>query len=212
MITIILYDNKHTKLLAAMPLSKSHKEKSRQSILSAAGELFRESGFDGVGIDDIMKKAGLTRGAFYAHFQSKADLFAQVLATQPAFNRMLLERQGTTRDDALNGALDVIATYMDPGNIPYVTATCPMVSLARDVDKAGPAGRVALSKVVSELAGLLKNGMRSGDDGRLTARALTIIALCIGGVTVARTANKPEFAAQVLNACESEVQRLLTAA
>jgi TetR/AcrR family transcriptional regulator, transcriptional repressor for nem operon len=157
-----------------------------------------------------MAKAGLTRGGFYAHFKSKADLFAKVLAVEPSFTRMLAERQTGTRDGSLQGALDVLATYLDPDNITYVASTCPMASMARDVDKAGPEGRVALSKVIADLSGLLKNGMAGPDAKRLEARALSVLSLCVGGVTLARTADNPALAERILNACETEAQRLLT--
>jgi TetR/AcrR family transcriptional regulator, transcriptional repressor for nem operon len=192
-----------------MPLSKAHKEKTRQKILDAAGLLFRQHGFDGVGIDKIMSTAGLTRGGFYAHFSSKADLFANILKAEPAFTRMLAERQGPTSDDALNGALDVLATYLDPENIDYVSSTCPMVSLARDVDKGGDNARAALTKVTTDLTALLKRGMSSGGTVDSQQRALAVLALCVGGVTIARTAATPALAAQTLQACEEVARRLL---
>jgi TetR/AcrR family transcriptional repressor of nem operon len=194
-----------------MPLSKEHKQKTRANILAAAGILFREHGFEGVGIDDIMAKAGMTRGGFYAHFKSKADLFAKVLALEPSFTRMLAERQTATRDGSLQGALDVIATYLDPDNITHVTSTCPMVSLARDVDKAGLEGRAALTKVISDLSALLKSGMSGAESAERDGRAFAVLALCFGGVTMARTATDPAIAAKILNACETETQRLLRA-
>jgi AcrR family transcriptional regulator len=193
-----------------MPLSKNHKAATRAKILNAAAGLFRERGFDGVGIDDIMSTAGLTRGGFYAHFKSKADLFAKVLAMEPSFTRMLAERQGRSRQDSLNGALDVVATYLDPDHIDYVTATCPLVSMARDVDHAGAEGRAALTKVVTDLTALLKNGMADSNTDRLDARALSVLALCVGGATIARTASSKQIAAKVLNACEAQAQKLLT--
>jgi AcrR family transcriptional regulator len=199
-----------------MPLSKEHKAKTRQKILDAAGVLFREHGFDGIGIEDIMAKAGLTRGGFYAHFASKADLFANVLKGESAFTRMLNERRGQTKADALNGALDVLATYLDPDNIAYVTSTCPMVSLARDVDKGGAPAREALTHVTSELISLLKSAMSGSSADQANAdqihrRALAVLALCVGGVTVARTAADPVLAQTMLQACESEARRLMTA-
>lgn len=193
-----------------MPLSKNHKEATRAKILNAAAALFRTRGFEGVGIDDIMAAAGLTRGGFYAHFKSKADLFAKVLAMEPAFTRMLAERQGHNRQDALNGALDVLASYLDPEHLSYVTTTCPMVSMARDVDHAGAEGRAALTKVVTDLTALLKNGMAESNGEQRDARALSVLALCVGGATIARTAATPQLAAKVLNACEAEAQKLLT--
>ena len=193
-----------------MPLSKNHKEKTRTRILQTAGTLFRERGFDGVGIDEIMSAAGLTRGGFYAHFDSKADLFAKVLRDEPAFTRMLAERQTGQRELTLQGTLDVLSTYLDSDNINYVTSTCPMVSMARDVDKGGREARTAFTKVITDFTVLLKNGMDGSPPAQLNARALAVFALCVGGVTIARTADNPAMAKQVLNACEAEAQRLLS--
>ncbi len=199
-----------------MPLSKDHKAKTRQKILDAAGPLFRQHGFDGIGIEDIMAEAGLTRGGFYAHFASKADLFAHVLKGEPAFTRMLKERIGPQNENmpkaaALDGALDVLATYLDPDNIAYVTSTCPMVSLARDVDKGGVPAREAFTHVTSELISLLKSAMSGTSPDQIDRRALAVLALCVGGVTVARTAADPVLAQTMLQACEEQARRLMTA-
>ncbi len=201
-----------------MPLSKEHKAKTRASILAAASQMFRDHGFDGVGIEQIMAKAGLTRGGFYAHFASKADLFANVLDQEPAFTRMLRERQApetadarTTKDAAQNAALDVLSTYLDPDNIAYVTSTCPMVSLARDVDRGGAAARNALTNVTVQLTSLLTAGMSETKPDQCDSRALAVLALCVGGVTVARTAADPVLAQKMLQACETEARRLLMA-
>ena len=53
---------------------------NREKILELAGTLFRERGFDGIGVADIMKRAGLTHGGFYGHFASKDDLAAEITA------------------------------------------------------------------------------------------------------------------------------------
>ena len=53
---------------------------NREKILEVAGALFRERGFDGIGVADIMKRAGLTHGGFYGHFASKDDLAAEITA------------------------------------------------------------------------------------------------------------------------------------
>ncbi|HNH84664.1 MAG TPA: helix-turn-helix domain-containing protein, partial [Acidobacteriota bacterium] len=59
----------------------NRKEESRQKILQAAARLFREHGYNGVGVDAVMAEAGLTPGGFYAHFPSKEALFAEALAS-----------------------------------------------------------------------------------------------------------------------------------
>lgn len=63
-----------------MRVSRKQVEENKQIILTAAGRLFRERGFDAVTVTDIMKSAGLTHGGFYGYFKSKDDLIAQTLA------------------------------------------------------------------------------------------------------------------------------------
>src|SRR6478609_7259858 len=72
-----------------MRVSRVQAEKNRQTVINVASRLFRECGFDGIGLKDLMKGAGLTQGAFYKQFASKEDLAAQASrqAMASAFNR-----------------------------------------------------------------------------------------------------------------------------
>src|SRR5262245_28093262 len=63
-----------------MKVSREQVAQNRRRILDAASRLFRERGFDGVGVDTVMKDAGLTHGAFYGHFDSKEELIAHACA------------------------------------------------------------------------------------------------------------------------------------
>ena len=73
-----------------MRYSKDHKEATRQRIVEAAGRRFKQDGIDGAGVATLMSDAGLTNGAFYAHFASKEDLVANVLADQLRTQRQAL--------------------------------------------------------------------------------------------------------------------------
>ena len=84
----------------AMRYGKDHKQATRQRILEAAGRRFKQDGIDGAGVATVMSDAGLTNGAFYAHFSSKEDLVANVLADQlraqtPKLRRPALRSGGT---------------------------------------------------------------------------------------------------------------------
>ena len=61
---------------------KEHKQATRQRIIETAGHRFKQDGIDGSGVATLMADAGLTNGAFYAHFASKDDLVANVVADQ----------------------------------------------------------------------------------------------------------------------------------
>jgi TetR/AcrR family transcriptional regulator, transcriptional repressor for nem operon len=60
-----------------MKVSREEAARNRGRIVDAASKLFRERGFDGIGVSDLMKSVGLTHGGFYGHFSSKEDLMAQ---------------------------------------------------------------------------------------------------------------------------------------
>ena len=101
-----------------MRYSPEHKEQSREKILEAARQLFRSRGFEGASIDQVMHAAGLTRGAFYAHFTSKDDLVRQVLAIEaglltPPFGLLVYTVKAAIQDDSVS-IVDIFR-----GSIPY---------------------------------------------------------------------------------------------
>src|SRR4026208_1757236 len=63
-----------------MKVSRAQAAQNRDRIVEAAAQLFRERGFDGIGVADLMQEAGLTHGGFYGHFASKEDLIAEASA------------------------------------------------------------------------------------------------------------------------------------
>src|SRR3954449_9138772 len=79
-----------------MPVAKagSKKEETRERILRAAARAIRKHGYEGVGVADVMKEAGLTHGGFYAHFESRDALLVEAL-----------ERAGIDSACSLNGAI-----------------------------------------------------------------------------------------------------------
>src|SRR5262245_16491772 len=79
--TVIMYNVKRIlERGASVRVTREQAAAHREKILDVAGTLFRERGFDGIGVADIMKQAGLTHGGFYGHFKSKDDLAAQITA------------------------------------------------------------------------------------------------------------------------------------
>ena len=189
-----------------MPLSRAHKERSRQAIVDAAARLFRRHGFDGVGIDDIMAAAGLTRGGFYNHFRSKAALFEQVVAHKHGFIDLMRRRDGRTRTTLRAQCQAIVDDYLEPAHLTEVGEGCTMAALLGDVARAGPAARRGFSAAVARLADEFARGLDAGktqDD-----RALASLALCVGGLALARGLSDRKLAAALLAACRAEVELL----
>src|ERR671937_1457010 len=88
-----------------MKVSRAQAAKNRERVVETAAQLFRERGFEGIGVADLMKEAGLTHGGFYGHFASKEDLIAEASARALA---QLLARWGKLADRASGDPLSVL--------------------------------------------------------------------------------------------------------
>src|SRR5436305_8106416 len=113
-----------------MRVSRDQAEKNRQTVVNVASRLFREHGFDGIGLKDLMETAGLTQGAFYKQFASKDDLAAQASkrALESVSRRWSAAAEANPKDPL--GA--VIAFYLSIGHREERMDGCPVVALGSD--------------------------------------------------------------------------------
>lgn len=185
-----------------MGYSVGHKEKTRERIVQSAARLFRRHGYNGVGIDDIMAAAELTRGGFYAHFKSKLELFTMALTEELELAKQV-RRLGEPEDECTSGAVRaLIDFYLESANRKRIPALCPLVSLSADVarcgEEASAAYTVTLRSMVAEIARRIP-----GDPAAAEERALAAVALCVGGVVLAQALSDEQLADALLNACRA---------
>ena len=183
-----------------MGYSAEHTERTRRRIIEAAGRLFRRHGFAGAKIDEIMAEADLTRGGFYAHFDSKSDLFAAVMQDELEFTRQL--RLAVERDPEA-GAEEAIAYYLDPANRRKIARGCTVVSNAADLARAGAATRKRFARsfddLVAEFAAIARG--RSNEEQR--ARGLAALSTCVGAVVLARALQGEDRIEELLESARS---------
>ena len=166
-----------------MRYSAEHKEETRRKILDAAARRFRAEGYDGLGVDGLAKEAGVTNGAFYGHFASKADAFREVVVA--GLDEL---REGIARFRAEGGANwthDLADFYFSDAKLNQPENTCALPSFAPETARAPQATREAfqaeLIRVKNELAGGLP-----ATGAEAEARAWLLLALLAGGVNLAR--------------------------
>src|SRR5881409_3769077 len=108
--THIMYSVTQPRRGVPVRVTREQAAANREKILEVAGTLFRERGYDGIGVADIMKRAGLTHGGFYGHFPSKGDLAAEI--TSRVLGREgWLERLTRTANPSF---ADVVRNYLSP--------------------------------------------------------------------------------------------------
>ena len=184
-----------------------HKDTSRQRLIEAAAALFRRHGFNGVGINDLCGAAGLTRGAFYGHFASKAQLLAAVLGGAHDFVRRLRARSATTTAELRTQAVGVAQDYLAPRNRQAVVAGCSIASLAVDVMRADEQAQATYAEAVKAVV----DEFRRGADGELldADQARAALALCVGGLLIDNACGADREGSRVAKAAQVEVARLL---
>jgi TetR/AcrR family transcriptional repressor of nem operon len=180
-----------------MRYAAGHKQQTREKILRAAGKVFRREGYHAAGVDKVMEEAGLTAGGFYAHFGSKEALLAEMLAPVAAEagarrDKGLEEVAGRARVEAF------LERYLGQAHRGSAEDGCPLPALMSEVARAGGPVKASFEAIVRDLATRLK-GHAGG--GLSEDRALAIIALCVGGLGVARTVQDEALGERILAAC-----------
>jgi len=186
-----------------MPYPAGHSLVVKAAIIDSARRLFNRHGFDNVSIDQIMAGAGLTRGGFYSYFESKSDLYSEVLGcffTDPEWKNGWegVEIDATSKD---LGA-QVVRAYLSRQHFESVENSCPMVALPTDVSRNGKPAKAAFEKVFCAMVNLLeRNSKQRGSSQKKNAMA--IAALCVGGLVVARAIADGAIADDLRDACMS---------
>ena len=188
-----------------MRYSKDHKQATRQRILEAAGRRFKQDGIDGAGVAAVMSDAGLTNGAFYAHFASKEDLVANVLADQLRAQRQSFDAQPPDRA----GLEAFIRSYLSPQHRDQCADGCPSAALLDEI-----ARRPAATKQVytDELMGVIDDIASRLDPTHAAAArtdALTLFGLMLGTLQLARALTDRDLSDQLLARGVETAMRLL---
>jgi len=173
---------------------KQQKEETRQRILGTAIRRMREQGLEGTGVNAVMKEAGLTHGGFYAHFDSKDDLASRAMAeaTREQRQRWLAGIHETPPEERV---VRLIARYLSPVHRDNTDSGCPMPSVAASVAHASDEVRQAFEE---ELLGTVNALSELLDDDDTRQKAIGTMALCIGGMVMARAVADRELSDEIL--------------
>ncbi|WP_267222010.1 TetR/AcrR family transcriptional regulator [Dyella silvae] len=174
-----------------MSYTPEHKVRTRARIVESARRLFNHHGFEKVTIDQIMTAAGLTRGAFYHHFDSKDELYAASVASFITCNPFTshMAHAATPVTDPRQLARMLIDLYLSDEVLENLDLHCPLYGLPGDVARAG----LEPQKAYTDLIRSMSNIYRAALDGVHDAdrRAESVVSLCVGGMVLARTTNDP---------------------
>ncbi len=168
----------------------SAKEASHERIVAAAARAIRRSGYDGTGVADIMKEAGLTHGAFYAHFASREAMLAE--AAGRACAESAAAAASMVAGAPSSGALaSMLEAYLSKAHQQQVEMGCPLAALGSETPRQAPEVRQVTTRHIKETIDLI--GRQSPDWGQPDAheRALVTLSTMVGALLLARAVDEP---------------------
>jgi len=181
-----------------MRYKASYKKQTHEKILEAAGRLFREKGFSGVGVDAIMSEAGLTAGGFYAHFDSKEALFSEVLKNILTNSSLSNSLENKDKAEWLNS---LIKGYLSRWHRDNADQGCPLPVLTPDVTRSSNKTRSSYEQCLETF--FLEIAQRMSENPvQAKEQAIALTAQLVGGLMLARAISNEELSNQVLKACQ----------
>ncbi|EHP40991.1 TetR family transcriptional regulator [Cupriavidus basilensis OR16] len=183
-----------------MKVTKAQAQENRARIVETASTLFRERGYDGVGVAELMAAAGFTHGGFYKHFRSKADLMAEAAAC------------GISQTKARTGGVDIpefINRYISREHRDARGSGCTMAALCGDAARQPEAIKATFAAgIESLLTALEREGVTLDtlDQRKARAKMIDMLAHSVGAIVLSRACpDDSPLADEILEVCRSEI-------
>jgi AcrR family transcriptional regulator len=188
-----------------MRYEKGHKHTTHDHILEVAARRFRQDGIAASGLAGIMSEAGLTNGAFYAHFASKSELVEKCIerATDEQWQQF-------EKEIASGRLLDLIRAYLSEEHRDHPDSGCPSAALLPEISRQEPSTRHVYSESVKRLLDAVEPQLSNIPKGpKAREIAIATMGLLIGTLQMARAVNDPRLSGEIL-AAGTQVATILT--
>lgn len=182
------------------------KEESRARILASAGRGFRSRGYGGLGVDELAKQAGVTSGAFYAHFKSKAVAFRE--ATAAGMDELRAGVEAFRRSAGSSWLGNFIDFYLGERRQASLSESCALQSLAGDVGRADQEAKQVFERKLTEVLSAMTSPGSQPPAPPDRAQAIALLALLSGGVSMARAVDDAALQQEIADAVRQAAIRL----
>jgi len=183
-----------------MKVTKAQAQANRAHIVDTASALFRERGYDGIGVADLMAAAGFTHGGFYKHFGSKADLMAEAASCGLAKSALAA---------ADMDAASFMSYYLSRQHRDTPGQGCTMSALATDAARQADQVKAAFAAGIEAQLAVSRYPEGQGDSltpGQLRARRIALMAQAVGALVLSRACpDDSPLADEILNECRADV-------
>jgi TetR/AcrR family transcriptional repressor of nem operon len=172
--------------------ARTPKELTHERLVEAAARAIRRSGYNGTGVADIMKEAGLTHGGFYAHFASREAMLAEAADRAGRDSVEMMERIAakTPPDKVLR---EMAKAYLSKDHLQGVEAGCATAALCSEMPRQAAEVRSAATRRIKEMIDLVSRQMPDWGQPSAHERALATISMMVGALALARAVDDPRL-------------------
>ena len=192
-----------------MRVSRVQAAENRETVINVASRLFREHGFDGIGLKDLMEGAGLTQGGFYKQFASKEDLAAQ--ASRRALESASLRWSTAIAENPEDPLGAVIAFYLSTEHREERMDGCPVVALGSDAARQGSDVKASFETGIKDHLEILSRLIAKTNGEKSKGKAMAILSTMVGALMLSRVVNDPDLAQALLKAAAKQVREAAAA-
>lgn len=188
-----------------MKVSRQQMAEHRETILLSAAKRFRERGYEGIGVAELMKEAGLTHGGFYGHFESKDELIN--LASQRALDDTAEQWEkviATAHDDPLEA---LAKYYLSSRHRERPGSGCLLAALGSDVSRQPASLKAVVTSGLRRCLGLLESTVTGKTEAARRQKAIAALAGMVGGMVLARSVADPALSREILKAVADSLSR-----
>jgi len=170
--------------------TSSRKEITHARIVETAARAIRRSGYDGTGVADIMKEAGLTHGGFYAHFSSRDAMLAEAADRAGEETAAIAKNifAKAPQDQALQALMNA---YLSNEHIANIESGCSLAALGSEMPRQAPEVRNASTCRIKEMVVLIEGHLSGQPNAR--EEALVLVSTMVGTLLLARAVDDPEL-------------------
>jgi TetR/AcrR family transcriptional regulator, transcriptional repressor for nem operon len=186
-----------------MRVSREQADKNREHVIDVASRLFRERGFEGIGVADLMKEAGLTHGGFYGQFKSKEDL--KIQASRRALSRNK-DRWAKVLAETPSEKLSALARfYLSDAHRDRRGEGCALAALGGDAPRYGPELQAAFKDGIEGYLELLDDIMSASSGEKRRDKTIVALSTMVGALVLSRAVGDEALSQKILSAAADEI-------
>jgi TetR/AcrR family transcriptional repressor of nem operon len=182
------------------------KEASHERIVGVAARAIRRSGYAGTGVADIMKEAGLTHGAFYAHFSSREAMLAEA-AAQACAESAAAAADAVASVPAEKALESMLRAYLSKEHLEQVEIGCPLAALGSETPRQALEVRRATTLHIKAMVDLVARQLPDWGQPAAHEQALVTIATLVGALVLARAVDEPALSDRLREAALKQLLR-----